>query len=141
MREIQFRSVQKIPAGLAVFLRELGMAALAIQVVSSNRMTNCAEVNANLMRAPRLNSNFQQRKTANFFHNTIRSQRRAAAVRVSAHTGAHPGMAGNIECNLTGRLWEFSMDQRNVDLLDRSILKSLAQAGVGVIVLCHDQES
>ena len=64
MIEAQLGRVQEIPVKLAEFFSEFSIAALAVDVVADDRMSDRAQMHANLMRAPRFDFHFEQGKTA-----------------------------------------------------------------------------
>jgi len=70
-----------------MFLREFFVVALGVHIIADDWMADRAQVNANLMRTAGLDADFQERKTAEMFQNSIFRECGAAARFSRSHFG------------------------------------------------------
>src|SRR5262245_53032551 len=109
MSQSQERCVKEIAAGHAIFLDEIAIAVLPIDVVTHGGVTDRTEVNANLMGTSRLNPDLQQRKSVERFQDVVRAERGSSPAGLGAHPRPDGGMTRDIQEDFTFRFGELSM--------------------------------
>src|SRR5262245_18144447 len=133
--------MQEIAVQVSVFLCECLMAAFAIYLISHHRMTQCAEVDSDLMRTPGFDPDFQKRKTAESLQDSVFGIRRASTPTTSCHLRSLCRMAAHRQLDSSSIFRHDAVDQRHVGFLDLSVLESLAQSCMGSVALGDYQQS
>src|SRR5690242_14049144 len=117
------------------------MSFFAIDVISHDRVTDRAQVNANLMRAAGLDLHLEQREFTDCFHNGVFRMRRASSVLQCGHACPDSRMSYDRFLYGSTGFCKPAMNQSDVSLLDLSILKRGAQLRMTGIVLCDQEQT
>src|SRR5205807_878580 len=137
--------MQKLPAQLGNFRTKFWVgngliAATAINLVAHYGMLNQGEMHSNLMCAPGLQFDIEQRKPIETLANAVNRKRRSAATN-DRHPRAVAWIAGNWLIDPAGISFDLSVDQRHIRLKNFSRAKLIREAFMRAPSLRDDQQT
>ena len=123
--------MQKLPAQLSNFRTKLWIgngliATTAINLVAHYGMLYPGEMHPNLMSAPGLQFDIEQRKPIETLANVVNRKRRSATTK-DCHPRAMPRIAGNWLIDPAGVSLDLSVDQRDIRLKNFSRAKLIRE--------------